>query len=536
MLYEMAKRYDQWAGEEYEGSSARGAMKGWHKHGVCSEELWGYDPDEAGFLTRKAQEDAVRYTLGAYYRIQKRRSDLHAALNEVGVVFTTAATHRGWDEVENGVIPFDPEWDEQGGHAFALVGYTEDGFLIQNSWGPDWGGVKIGRTTHAGCVIWTYPDFDRSLWDAWVARLALPVESVTALSAQATRYAVRPGGVEVVERAPPRPTIRQHFVHIDDGHFDRWGDYYSSADEVREIITDAVTGSPSHILLYAHGGLNSVKASASRVAKWRPVFEANGIHEIHFIWETGLFEELRDVLLGKQDSVSRRAAGPSDWWDAVVERLTHIPGHALWMEMLSDAELAFQSDRAGASVLQMLCEALRTSERKPQLHLVGHSAGSVWFGELLRSWQDVGGPPIENLVLFAPACTHGFFASHIKPALQNQLVNALHHFLLDDKTERADNVAQIYRKSLLYLVSRSYQKKGQVVPIMGMAKYLDKLETDGVEDRVHPHSTDQEPRWTASTSHGGFDNDPQTMNAMLALVVGENNVRRPFEPVDLEGY
>ena len=42
MLYEMAKRYDEWPGEDYDGSSARGAMKGWHKHGVCSDEHWRY--------------------------------------------------------------------------------------------------------------------------------------------------------------------------------------------------------------------------------------------------------------------------------------------------------------------------------------------------------------------------------------------------------------------------------------------------------------------------------------------------------------
>jgi hypothetical protein len=29
MLYEMARRYDEWPGENYEGSSARGAIKGW---------------------------------------------------------------------------------------------------------------------------------------------------------------------------------------------------------------------------------------------------------------------------------------------------------------------------------------------------------------------------------------------------------------------------------------------------------------------------------------------------------------------------
>ena len=42
MLYDMARRYDEWPGEKYEGSSARGAMKGWHKHGVCSEKHWLY--------------------------------------------------------------------------------------------------------------------------------------------------------------------------------------------------------------------------------------------------------------------------------------------------------------------------------------------------------------------------------------------------------------------------------------------------------------------------------------------------------------
>jgi hypothetical protein len=40
MLYEMARKYDEWPGEKYEGSSARGAMIGWTRHGVCEESLW----------------------------------------------------------------------------------------------------------------------------------------------------------------------------------------------------------------------------------------------------------------------------------------------------------------------------------------------------------------------------------------------------------------------------------------------------------------------------------------------------------------
>lgn len=48
MFYEMARRYDEWPGENYSGSSARGAMKGWHKHGVCEEKLWPYDSNQPG--------------------------------------------------------------------------------------------------------------------------------------------------------------------------------------------------------------------------------------------------------------------------------------------------------------------------------------------------------------------------------------------------------------------------------------------------------------------------------------------------------
>jgi hypothetical protein len=39
MLYHLARFYDEWPGEDYEGSSCRGALKGWHRHGVCREVL-----------------------------------------------------------------------------------------------------------------------------------------------------------------------------------------------------------------------------------------------------------------------------------------------------------------------------------------------------------------------------------------------------------------------------------------------------------------------------------------------------------------
>lgn len=59
MLYEMARRYDEWPGENYSGSSARGAMKGWHKHGICTDASWEYVTGEPGRLTRARATEAA---------------------------------------------------------------------------------------------------------------------------------------------------------------------------------------------------------------------------------------------------------------------------------------------------------------------------------------------------------------------------------------------------------------------------------------------------------------------------------------------
>src|SRR5687767_13081071 len=83
MLYEMAKRYDEWPGERYEGSSARGAMKGWHKHGVCAEQTWPYKVASAGTLTRSRADEAARRPLGAYFRVNHENLvSMHSALTE----------------------------------------------------------------------------------------------------------------------------------------------------------------------------------------------------------------------------------------------------------------------------------------------------------------------------------------------------------------------------------------------------------------------------------------------------------------------
>lgn len=85
MLYEMAKKHDEWPGEDYDGSSCRGAIRGWHNMGVCEEGNWPYEMSGADReLTIDRAVAARKNTLGAYYRLQAEIVDYHAALNETG--------------------------------------------------------------------------------------------------------------------------------------------------------------------------------------------------------------------------------------------------------------------------------------------------------------------------------------------------------------------------------------------------------------------------------------------------------------------
>ena len=147
MIYSMARRYDEFPGATADtGSSLRGAMKGWYRHGVCKASLWrglampaaAKTPEEDWWL------DAAARPLGAYYRVDHRSiTDMHVALNEVGILYASAICHGGWGKGfgvkpapagDYWSIPLTPAASDDGGHAFIIVGYNRRCFIIQHSW------------------------------------------------------------------------------------------------------------------------------------------------------------------------------------------------------------------------------------------------------------------------------------------------------------------------------------------------------------------------------------------------------------------
>jgi hypothetical protein len=540
MFYEMARRYDEWPGEAYSGSSARGAMKGWHKHGVCAESQWPYDANRAGGrLTPTRATDAVNRPLGAYYRVN--HTDLvcmHSALAEVGVLYATARVHGGWQNPGPGGRI---ERDDTiiGGHAFAIVAYDREGFWVQNSWGTDWGDGGFGHIS--------YDDWLANGTDAWVARLGAPVTLGTPLATArgASHVSGLAAGYTSAELQP-------HIVSLgNDGRLDPNGTYGKTADEVRAIFAEDIPRitagwQTKRILLYAHGGLVDESLAVQRVADYRRSMLGAQVYPLSFVWHSDFWSTLRNILA---DAVNRRR--PEGFLDRakdfMLDRLDDalepvaraIGGKAQWDEMKENATRASTAADGGARLVAKLLADLVADDPSVEIHLAGHSAGSIFHGALLPLLAGTG-LSVATCTLWAPACTTDLFKTGYAPAIASGKVGKFAMFTLTDRAEQDDTCAGIYNKSLLYLVSNAFEARGRIPlfrdgwPILGMEKWvradreiLDVLKQKNCEWVLAPNSQPAgSPNASRSTSHGGFDDDEATVQATIARITGASSKAR----------
>ncbi|HYE50625.1 MAG TPA: C1 family peptidase [Azospirillaceae bacterium] len=535
MLYEMAKRYDEWPGEDYSGSSARGAMKAWHKHGVCREELWPYHPGvEDRSLTPDRTADAFTRPLGAYFRVNHRDMvAMHCAIAEVGALFATSLVHAGWEphRIKGGRIGLSDE--PLGGHAFAIVGYDREGFWIQNSWDKDWG--------LEGCAHVSYEDWLRNGMDVWVARLGAPVSQVSP-RAMATMWTAAPQSFEAMATTELRP----HIVSVgNDGLPRRSGTFGNTDAEIRDKARQALREQKKGVLLYAHGGLNDVTSAVQRVAEYRKPILDNGIWPVSFVWKSDYWTTLRNILA---DAIRlRRPEGLlDDAKDFLLDRLDStleplargLSGKAAWDEMKENATLASRLDGAGTPVgaaAIFLDELLE--DDGADIHLVGHSAGAILLApmiDLILKTRKDRKRAIASCTLWAPACTTAHFWKHYAAAIKGGMIGQFALFTLTDKAEQDDHCARIYNKSLLYLVSHAFEERlripsapaGGGTPILGLArdieadKELKRLLTGGNSAWIQAPNAESAEGWkSGASSHGAFDDDRETLLSTLHRVL-----------------
>jgi hypothetical protein len=547
MLYEMARRYDEWPGEKYSGSSARGAMKGWHKHGVCSDTSWPYSVDESGgTLTPERAGDATRRPLGAYFRVDHANLvAMHSALAEAGILYATSSVHEGWGQVgADGSIPFRTEM--LGGHAFAIVGYDEVGFWIQNSWGPDWGRGGFARIA--------YDDWLANGTDVWVARLGAPVTAVASRSGASLGQMARRSEFTFAE-------LRPHVISIgNDGRLRPDGMFGTQPADVRTLVHRELPGltkdwAKKRLLLYAHGGLVGEDAALQTVEKYRkPLLDAQ-VYPLAFVWKSDLLTTVKNIL-----SDAMRLRRPEGLFDKIgdflldrlddtLEPLARPLGKPIWSEMKENAELATTGAEGGARLVLEEIKKLRKADPTWEVHVAGHSAGSIFMGPVVQ-WLAQNGVPVASVTLWAPACTMAFFERCYLPGIQDRSIERFTLFTLKDAAEQDDDCAKIYNKSLLYLVSNALEEKSGLFfldgePLLGMEtflleqravfglpdektvqkKNLAKLPLFGLERATWIRSPNGLPEGSPDASHarhhGDFDDDKATVLATLARIVGK---------------
>ena len=529
MFYKLARRYDEWPGEDYSGSSARGAMKGWHKHGVCSGSLWRTPKHDGEGLTAKRAADACHRPLGAYFRVNhKNLVAMHSAIAEVGILYATASVHSGWDEVdETGVIVQSDAI--LGGHAFAIVAYDDQGFWIQNSWGEDWGRGGFARIS--------YDDWLANGTDVWVARLGAPVV-IRRPEATAQAHSRAGGQSATYSYADLRP----HVISVgNNGTLKAGGDYGSTPDELAHVFAHDIPEAFKHfdaprILLYAHGGLVGEQAAVQRLAEYRPTLLGAGVYPLAFIWRTDYWTTITNLL---QDAVRRRRPEGAldaakdfmlDRLDDALEPLARaLTGKSAWDEMKENALRTSQGEGAAVLVADHL-KALAKKFPKLEIHVVGHSAGSILHGPLVKLLGERG-LKITTATLWAPACTVELFRQYYLPAIKRKAIGKFALFALRDDIERDDNCAKIYNKSLLYMVSNAFEAKARIpmfrdgVPILGMEKFWtrefrDELAALGVETVLAPNGQPMgSPHASEATHHGDFDDDERTVAATFGRIL-----------------
>lgn len=534
MLYELARRYDEWPGEEYEGASARGAMKGWHKHGVCASALC----DKGGRLSEEAFRDAPKRSLGSYFRVNhKDLVAMHSAIAEVGILYATAAVHSGWEKVGgDGVIR---KADRiLGGHAFAVVGYDEDGFWIQNSWGTDWGKGGFARIG--------YDDWIANGSDVWVARLGVPMnllfgESIAVGSSAAVSHT----------GAYSNQEIRRHLVSIgNNGALSPGGAFGTDRGDVEEIFGrdfPAITGnwSKKRLLLYAHGGLVDEKAAVQRVAEYRTQLLKAEIYPLAFIWHSDLYSSITNVL---QDALRRRRSEGFiddtkdfmlDRLDDALEPVARCAGKPVWAEMKQNALAACGKEQGGARVTLDLLDKL---PRDVEIHVVGHSAGAIFHAPIVEMLAKMG-RKIKTCTLWAPACSTALFKQSYLPSIENGNIGRFTLFTLNDEAEQCDNCARIYNKSLLYLVSNAFENRPRIPkfrsgePLLGLERSIrddsrlrDLFAGKGADWIIAPNNDKQAMRsYSTARRHGDFDDDKATVKATLARMLGTDEVKGEFD-------
>ena len=150
------------------GSYTRDAFKYINKYGIPDESLWPFIEDQVLIEpSTEAYQEAKANTVNKYERLYDKEDIKDAIYNGYAVIFGSDIG-RDFHYLEG---PLDTQNYKRvseenfsiGAHAMCIVGYDDilGGFIIENSWGEDWG--------DKGLMLFEYEEFFADVYDIWTA-------------------------------------------------------------------------------------------------------------------------------------------------------------------------------------------------------------------------------------------------------------------------------------------------------------------------------------------------------------------------------
>ena len=346
--------------------------------------------------------------------------------------------------------------------------------------------------------------------------------------------------------------LKPHVINLAKGELSESGEFTTNPGDVDALVDGirdyAAGNSSARLMIHAHGGLVGETDALSYARSMYRWWLDHDVYPVFFIWETSLLEIIGQFVLGRRDVFDFTS-------DLVIEGIVKAPGTAAWAGMKESARLASSEDTGdgvigGARLFARKLAKLFKDNGAIPVHSVGHSAGAIFQSHLIPAMLTEGVPPIEHLYLLAPAARTELFHEMLAGRIGKQ-VKALSVFTMEEDAEEQDNCFQIYRKSLLYLVSHACEGLRRR-PIVGLHKSMRKdpdlralfgLTEEGTltgkgKAAVHFSFAKGKPEnpLTRSLAHGAFDNDPKTMSAVLRRIIdvpdntGLGEADFPFPP------
>ena len=350
---------------------------------------------------------------------------------------------------------------------------------------------------------------------------------------------------------PPAEALPYMVSLVNDGRLARSGAFRQTPEQVRRAMMGGARGVGLHqvgldeagkpkskILLYAHGGVTSEHGGLRLVKDLKRVFADTDVHPVVFVWRTDIATTLVNIV---QDQFRARAhqfprrklrfARFRAWLDRWVERVAKRARFGgLWHQMKENARLSSERSDGGARLAAEALAERIAANPDTEVHIAGHSAGTILLAHMLRLFQDgkVTTPRrlrVASATLLAPACTVDLFEDVYLPAMDRGMIGRLRIMNLDDHHERTDNLAFVYGRSILYMVQNSFERRG--AKVLGLQETFwsepslqDLVRSRRVELAISPNTLPLGNPFAAhATRHKDFAHDEATLQALRTVVL-----------------